>query len=473
VRAPVLVRRLAGPVLVLALAVALVYGVRGMTPWDLQRGGRDYGAFFLGLALLFFFVRLFNFLAFDVAFRLRRQTDAPNLLREISALVLFFAGVLFLLSEVLQVHVTAVLATSAILTAVIGLALQDTLGNLFAGLALHLERSIQLGDVVRIGDEYGIVEALSWRALRVRTFLDSLIVLPNGAAARERLEVFPRGSRPVARTIRVGLEYSVPPTRAIEVLTRGIDHMHGVAPSPAPRAFVKDFGDSAIIYEIRYWLDDYATFMDADSRVREALWYRLEREGLQIPFPIQIRYQAEAPWAAGPAEAPLAGTDLDRVELFSPLSASNKERLASRTVRVEYGPGENVVLEGGADTALYVVVSGALVALTEEEPGREVIVGTLAPGDTFGEMALLTGEPRSATVRTVVSSRLIRIDKEALGAVLCEKPSLAVELSRLVERRRERMAKAQDRAREKMRDAAPEDSVLSRVARFFGLEVES
>jgi len=467
-RAPLVLRRTIGPLLLSVVVAAIVFLIRrlGMSP--LKDATHDWGEFAIGVAILLLLTRLANYLFFDIAFRLRRKTEAPTLLREMVAILVFSVGFALLLRSLLAVHLTAVLATSALITAVIGLALQETLGNLFAGMALHIEKSLQVGDMVRVGDVVGFVEKLSWRAVRVRTLLDTIILLPNGAAARERLEVFPRSApEPIAHAIRIGLEYAASPTRAMAVIRATAAAVPGVAALPPPRVYVVNFADFSIVYELRVWLDDYSMFQPVESAIRERLWFALRREGIGIPFPTSVRYQHVRPWTEPPV--PEVPPILDRVDLFSPLAPEEREALRARLTHAMFTAGEPVVEQGAIADSLYVVESGELSVLVEGEGGGVVEVGTLSEGDAFGEMALLTGEPRTATVKAKTVASLYRIDREALAPVLHGHPGLAVEMSRLVAGRRE---SNEARLASSARSAEPEneDSLLSRIARYFGLD---
>src|SRR6266540_6114952 len=242
-RIPLVIRRLAGPILLalLVLGGVALLSALGIPTTDVRQN-RNYGAL-------------------AVAFPLRRKTAAPALLRQLVGLLIFGLCVAVLFKLILpDVSLGAVLTTSAIITAVIGLALQDTLGNLFAGLALHLEKTVQVGDMIRQTETYGTVEELSWRAIKLRTVEGNLVLIPNSVAGRERLEIFPRPGRPIAPFLRVGLEYAAPPEQAKEVLQGAVDGLAGLAASPAPVAYVKSFDASAVTYEVRYWLEDYANY---------------------------------------------------------------------------------------------------------------------------------------------------------------------------------------------------------------------
>jgi small-conductance mechanosensitive channel len=291
---PLLARRLGTPAVILAATAGLVWlfprlgipvtGTR-IDPVTRVAVTQRWGAVAIGIAAVFFGVRLLDYLVFDVVLRRRGETVVPALLRQLIGLAVFLIGVSLVFKTILAVSLTALLATSAIITAVIGLALQDTLGNLFAGLALHLEKSLRVGDMLRAGETYGTVEELSWRTIKLRTLEGHVLLVPNALAGRERLEIFPRPGRPIARALRVGLDYDASPERAREALESAMRSIPGIVKHPAPVVYLRTFDDHAITYEVRYWLDDYARLLEVDSKVRERVWYSLDRAISRSPTP--------------------------------------------------------------------------------------------------------------------------------------------------------------------------------------------
>jgi small-conductance mechanosensitive channel len=179
-------------------------------------------------ALIFFFVRLLDLLVFDVVVSGRRNVAAPQLLRGIVSIALYAILLISAFNGVFKINVTGLLTGGAVLAAVLALALQDTLGNLFAGIALHMEQTYEIGDVVHTGDYMGVVEGVSWRATRLRGFNNQLVVVPNSVVARERLEIFPRHNLN-ARVIMVSVDYNVAPATVIGILTQVASHVEGVA----------------------------------------------------------------------------------------------------------------------------------------------------------------------------------------------------------------------------------------------------
>jgi small-conductance mechanosensitive channel len=233
---------------------------------------------------IFFIVRLIDMVAFDVFASRRRQVRAPVLLRELVSIgvaVLLFAIVW---SIIFQKSVTAFLATGTVLAVILGLALQDTLGNLFAGIALHLEDSFEIGDVVRAGDYIGVVEAVRWRGTRIRTFNNNIVIVPNSVLARAHVEVYPRNNLN-ARLLQIAVDDNVPPAKVIGVLTQAAANVEGVSRELPCFARVGGFAQSAVTYEIKYFTDDYSQRDRIDADIRKAAWYALQRNGIAASRP--------------------------------------------------------------------------------------------------------------------------------------------------------------------------------------------
>lgn len=458
------------PALVIFLLIAgLVLLLGSLHVSMMDSTARDYGRFAMGLAGGLLFVRLLDFVVFDVGYRLRRGTAAPALLRQLVSIVVFALILAALFQLVLSANLAAILTTSAIITAVVGLALQETLGNLFSGLALALERTVQVGDMVRAGSEIGLVEQLSWRAIKVRTMEGNSVLIPNSVASRERLEVFRRGGAPMARILKIGLEYDAPPARVRAELEQAVRDLPGLAARPSPVAQIAEFGDFAVVYGLRYWLEDYARYLEIDDQVRERVWYRMQRAGLPFAYPVIRQHQ----YAAGPMER-RSRTDgiAEAVEasgLFAPLSPEERRQLASGARRLVFAQGEVVVHEGDTTSSMFLIAEGRVGVSVRGETGSSQKVATLERGAAFGEISLLTGEPRLATVRALSESALVEIDKSTIAPILRANPSLVEKLDVIIGERRRGTADQLGSQRGSAEAGVPE-SLRRKMARFFGLK---
>ncbi|HKB79156.1 MAG TPA: mechanosensitive ion channel domain-containing protein, partial [Thermoanaerobaculia bacterium] len=275
--------RLYLPLLLTVLLFAAWFALR----WaHMPKEAMTYVLFAAVASLIFFFVRFVDVIVFEFMAPRHRQVATPQLLRAIISLllyVLFFAAAF---QAILQIDVKGWLTGGVVVAAVVALALQDTLGNLFAGIALHMEQTFQIGDVIHSGDYRGRVESVSWRATRVRGYDNQLIVLPNSLMARERLEIFPRNNLN-ARILSVGIDYHAAPATVIGILSQVAAHVDGVSRELPAYARVGGFGDSAVNYEIKYYTRDYFGRDRIDADIRKAVWYALRRNNVSIPFPIR------------------------------------------------------------------------------------------------------------------------------------------------------------------------------------------
>ena len=241
---------LLGAYLTLTMEAPLTAGL-GSTRDMIFGKGFIYVKFLVFAALIFLLVRFFDAIIFDFVLPARR-IDAPVLLRQIIAFSFYLLMLSVVFSVLFERNILGFLTAGTVVAAVIGLALQDTLGNLFSGIALHVEHAFDLGDVVRSGDLVGVVESVNWRATRLRTFNNNIVVVPNSVIARERIEIHQKHGLN-ARVIRIGLPYHVPPARIIPILQQVASNVVDVSHDIPCLSRLGEFGDSAVIYEIKYW----------------------------------------------------------------------------------------------------------------------------------------------------------------------------------------------------------------------------
>ncbi|PYQ62865.1 MAG: hypothetical protein DMF58_00450 [Acidobacteria bacterium] len=356
------------------------------------------------------------------------------------------------------------LTGGAVLAAVLALALQETLGNLFAGIALHMEETYEIGDVIHSGDFMGVVESVSWRATRLRGFNNQRVVVPNSVIARDRLEIFPRNNLN-ARTISVSVDYHVAPATVIGILTQVAAHVDGVARELPCFARVGGFGDSAVVYEIKYFTRDYSARDRIDADIRKAVWYALRRNGIEMPFPIR----AFQPYTPPSGEHQLTPEEtvrrLREVDVLDPLSDQELQSIAA-ALRVHfYSKGEAILRHGTAGDSMFVVHSGMVVVrLPDDSMTGWHQVAQLGPGSVFGEMALLTGEMRAADVVAMTDVVALEIGKESLQPIIASHPDLAGAISHQIMLRKEHL--------DSLRGESPEEielTLMSRIRSYFGL----
>ena len=418
--------------------------------------------------LAYFTVRLVNAALFDFAFRIRRGYEAPTLVRNIFTLVIF--TVLFVLIFkwfYSEINLGALFTTSAIFGVIIGLALQDTLGNFFSGISLQADRPFQIGDVIVVSQQKhtGVVEGITWRAIKIRTFQNHIVLVSNSNAAKEAIEVAPRDNLN-ARLIFFSTVYTDSPAKTIHVVREAVRDADNVSEKITPIVRIRNLGESSIEWEIKYWLEDYAKYNDTDALVRQRTWYALRRNGLTFAFPTRTLH-LERKIATRPTTAEDDIADrLSAVDVFAPLSTDELRQLAMATVGHVFAPGETLIRAGDEGSSMFVVHNGRVqVQLTESGKSRPVAV--LSEGNFFGEMALFTGEPRTASVVALEETEVLEIGHAAMKHLFETNPSLVESISWTIAERRAGLAASAEQATPN--SLAESAGLLTSIKRFFGL----
>jgi small-conductance mechanosensitive channel/CRP-like cAMP-binding protein len=358
------------------------------------------------------------------------------------------------------------LTTSAVGAVVIGFALQDTLGNMFAGLALQVERPFSVGHWIKVGGHEGRVTGITWRATQLRTKSGDSVVLPNNIISKEAIVNFSEPEMPTALSVDVGATYDAAPNRVKAVVLEALADAPLILKSPAPEVRVADFAASSITYRVKFWVGDYSVDDPARDEARVAIYYAFRREGIEIPFPIQVEYRRDA--AGGTMSAAGRARYLESVDLFAMLPDAERARFAELSLDRLFGAGQTVVRQGQDGDSMFVVCEGR-VRVTVGESGAEV--ATLGPGAYFGEMSLLTGDPRSATVSAIEDSVLLQITASDFRRIALAHPEVVVRISEAVEQRRSGLEETKRAATTApVPDDAPR-SFLARVQQFLRLPV--
>ncbi len=407
------------------------------------------------------------------------EIPIPRLVVDVINFIIMATVAVVLLNVLFNVKLTAFLVTSTVLSAVIGLSLQDILGNVFAGLSLQLERPYDMEDWVEVDGIQGAIEEMNWRVLTIRTRNNDMMTIPNATVSKTVVTNFSKPTKLHLTHISVGVAYAHPPERVKKVLMGAVSDTNGISTKPSPAIFLTDFGESSIEYDVRFWIKDFSRQPHIEDAVRSRIWYCLQRAGMSIPFPIRDIYLHTV--AADHEERLRAelrediNRELKTVDLFKPLTDGDIATLADFSSILGYTRGETMVRQGDDGDSLYIIRSGSVEITLKTGKNEPVVLASLGPGNCFGEMSLLTGEPRSATVTALEETQVVVVDKNGLQALFESNPALVEPLSSMLERRREEQAasrtktsKRKRRIEEKSGDKHKDD-ILARMKSFFKL----
>ena len=293
----------------------------------------------------------------DYYFRELRQTTVPKYVQDVVALVAFMLVLIFVFTFIYEMRIPGLLAGSGIVAVILGLAMQDTLGNIFAGFSLHFGRPFRPGDWLVIDNRHAEVIEVNWRSTRLRTNDNVYLDIPNSQINKQTIINLNYPDRLHAMRLSVGLDYRVPPNEAKEALLHAAGQAPHVLAQPAPKVYLVAFGESSVNYEIKFWLEDHAQFNEITDAIRTNLWYELQRRQIRIPFPIRTVQMENAP--AAPA-LPAPGHDvrelLSRQPLFQCLDAAQREQLLARGRAYRFGRGEKIIEQGLPGESMFLLL---------------------------------------------------------------------------------------------------------------------
>ncbi len=374
----------------------------------------------------------------DFYFEQRRQTVIPKFLRELVALVIFLIALLLVLSIGYNAEreLRGLLAGSGVAAIILAFATQNLLGGVIAGMSLQISRPYKVGDWLHVDSRFAEVMEINWRSTRLRTNDAIYLDIPNNEIVRHTIVNLHYPQQLHAMRIVVGVEYGCPPNKVKDALMHATLQAEWVQHEPPPKVFLIDFGDFAISYEIKFWMLNHQDYNNVCDAIRTNIWYEFKRQNITIPFPIRTleiprRKQAQP----HEVEESRARTILESEPLFDCLAPEQIDELIEGSRTQRFGRGERVIEQGAAGSSMFVLLHGT-ASVSVSQNGAMVRVASLRMGESFGEMSLLTGEKRTATVRAEEDCEVLEISHGAMSTVLHETPDCATKLSDLLAARR-------------------------------------
>ena len=463
------------------MIVLMLVGAIGIELLDVLRGTTDNGRvtliareFLLFLIALGFFRVAAMFLFQGILVRLA----VPRILADlIMAAVLVVYMLVRISSE--GVDLSAIAIPSAVITGALAFSLQHTLGNLWGGISLQLDNTCRIGDWVRIDNVYGQIVSIRWRYMSIATNSGETVIVPNAQLVTNKVQVLGRRGDeriPTRRDVTFEVTFSTPPSRVIAVVQDAIQRIDvdNIATQPPPTCICAGFSDSGILYFVVYWIIDLTRDRSTDSRIRVHIYAALDRAAMEFSYPhrVILRAPREAPDAAAQRERDARLAALARVPLFAAFTDPERHALATELVAYRYVVNDVISLHGERADCLYILADGAvsIYGVGGERAARPKLAELSAP-DYFGEMGVLTGQARTATVVAAGDVLCYRLDKAGFDAILKARPTLVDALSQVVATRQAANDKtlelsADARARQAKNRAA---DLVRRIRDFFDI----
>lgn len=450
--------------------------VRGSgLPWELPaRQLLSALALFTGTAAL---LRLFDLVFWDWFLARRRHVSVPRLAVDLFKLLAMAGVAVAILKYDYGMELSGLLVTSTVVSAVIGLAIQDMLANVAAGLGVQIEKPFSVGDWLLIGSHEGVVTQLNWRTLTLLTRDRHEILVPNSTVAKTEVINYSRPTTLQRAHSTVGVAYRHPPGVVKAALARAAQSCPEVVADPPVEILVRSFGDSAINYDVRFFIRDFGRLLQITDDVNSRIWYELNRCNLVIAFPqrdvtVRTASDEQEKQAAEDRRREIFAV-LRPLPVFAALSDEQISTLVGGAAMQAYTTGEVLVREGDHGSSLFVIRSGRVRIDKSLEGGTSTTMARMGSGDFFGEMSLLTGEPRTASIIAEDETEVVVVSKEAFAPVLTADTGILVGLSAALESRARNLAERLadlPAAAGQARTAQASAPLLRRIGRFFGLD---
>src|SRR5215470_12714972 len=382
-------------------------------------------------------VALVNRYVWDFYFEKKRHTTIPHFLREVVGGIIFLIVLLLVLSYGYHAEpqLKGLLAGSGVVAIILGFAGQSLFAGIIGGISIQINRPYKVGDWLQVGERFAEVREINWRSTRLCTNDDIYLDIPNNEMVSHQIVNLHYPTEIHAIRIRVGVDYTVPPNRVKDALGRAAQNAKNVVPDPPVKVFLVDFAEHAVVYEIKYYMENHSRINETNDSVRTNVWYELKRQGITIPFPIRTLHVERKAAASIQEEYQEARAILRDEALFGCLSDEQIDSLVQQSQVSHFGRGERVIREGAEGNSMFVLLRGA-AEVSISKNGTSIPVATLKAPDCFGEMSLLTGERRTATVRAETDCQVMEIGKPVMAEVLRASPDCLERLSELLAKRK-------------------------------------
>jgi small-conductance mechanosensitive channel len=380
------------------------------------------------VALAFGLIRLV-LEAVDAAMR-RRKAHFSTIFKDLIMLALWGVVIAVALNVEFGVKSFSILTSVSVLAAVVGFAAQEALSNVFSGLTMQLQRPFKPGDWVRSGNYVGRFRGMNWRSTTIITRANERLEVPNSVIGKDVLVNYGDGT--IGDQITIGISYDVPPNRVREVAIRLLHNSPHILKEPAPEVLAWEFGDFAIQYKIKYWLDDYGPQENVRDHVVSSLWYVLRRHAIEIPYPIRSIDLRQPHVEKATRDDHRLMTELRQVDFLRGLTEQELNMLVPSVQVREYGAGETIVRQGDEGDSFYIIRRGTVEVLVQAADGSNRRVAEMGPPSFVGEAALMTGQPRNATNRAKTDVELIEIDREGFTRLFQAHPEVAEQMSEII-----------------------------------------
>lgn len=367
------------------------------------------------------------------------QNDMPKLFRDLVRTVLIAVGIAIVLSAVFGVDLRGAFAALGVGGIVLGFALQDTLGNLFSGVALLFERPFDIGDWLEVDGRIGKVIEVNWRSVHIMTRSLEQLVVPNSALAQAVIRNYNKPSHRHRESVGIGFSYSDPPNKVKQVMRETALGTAGVLSDPAPIVQTLSYDDSSIGYQVHLFLEDYSQVPAIRDDFTTRIWYAARRNGLSIPFPIRDVYHHHMPKESTDAPIRRLASYMKSLPSLAMVDDEVLEEMATQAQFGHFGKGESAIHQDQTNVRLHFVLAGSAIATAKDNKGKQYMIAEMTRGDFFGYSALLANEPSPMTVTASEDLEVLILESSAVQKMLNKTPRFSQQLGAVIDARQSKL----------------------------------
>ncbi|KPA11872.1 membrane protein containing Mechanosensitive ion channel MscS [Candidatus Magnetomorum sp. HK-1] len=394
-------------------------------------------------------------------------TVARSLLDSLVIILAIFGIVAYVFGE----KVTGLLATSSVAAMIIGLGVQMNLSNIFSGIALNIERPFRTGDWVKISNhDEGKILDVSWRATRIQSRDTAIVHIPNGIVSESIIKNYSYPNKTIEQFVDLDIDSRYTPARVQKIIIDALLSVEEILKFPKPFTRMKGMTDWSVIYGVYYYLDDYAKKL----AVAEAVWKRvrahLKRAGISKAIKRQLLYLADDQnRQTDDSLEPL--NIIQDIDVFKPFSDEAKTFISQRVNSCIFQQNEYIVRQGDEGDSLFIITEGAVKVQLKTADEKIIDLAVLGAGKFFGEMALLTGEMRSADVIAISETHLIEVTRDDIAPIMQQHPNLSKMLADVLNSRKQKNDMLiEDSECHDIDDQDSPKHIVGKIMHYFGIK---
>jgi small-conductance mechanosensitive channel len=431
-----------------------------------------------GLLIATFITKILNIFLWESYQEKQKVVRIPNLLKQGVNVIVYTATIFIVLKLVFQVSISGLLTATGAMGVVVGLALKEIISDIFAGIIISLDRTVKLGDWVKLeiranSEKIGFIADMNWRSVHLITSENVLIIVPNSLISNSLISNLSMPDHNKEMELTINFDFEVSSDRVIRVINAALFQTKEILQDPEPKVRISKVSYLGVEYKVKYWIE-VSSIGPGKARgcVLKNVMYNLSQAGMTMSYPKSDVFTATMP---------VRNLDirkdrfelLRRIDLFNSLSPDEIAILAAGLKEIDLKKGEFIIRIGESGSSMYILVEGLLnVVIIDPKDNTEINVAQLKPGSFFGEMSLLTGEPRSASIWGVCDSVLFEISKDSITELLAHTPEIAETFSHKITEMKLKneyvFLHKHDAEKEHSQDKL-ETSILSKIKKFFNL----